>query len=67
LTRVKFVSSAGLRLLLIVYRKLKDESRTLILVGVSDDIARVMSHTGFLSYFTLVNTEADAFSALAQK
>ena len=56
---VDYVSSAGLRLLLVAYRKVGAESRKLVLAGVKDEIVQVMSHTGFLPFFTLAPT-ADA-------
>ena len=59
LSDVDYVSSAGLRLLLVAYRKVQAESRKLVLAGVKPDIAQVMSHTGFLPFFTLAPS-ADA-------
>ena len=46
LTRVDYLSSAGLRLLLLLYRELSARKGKLVLVGVSEDIRTVMSHTG---------------------
>jgi anti-sigma B factor antagonist len=64
-TKVDYLSSAGLRLLLLLYRELLARNGKLILIGVSEDIRTVMSHTGFLNFFTLAGTEAEAVSALA--
>lgn len=64
LTKVGYLSSAGLRLLLLVYREFSARNGKLVLVGVSPDIRAVMSHTGFLSFFTLANTTADGLAAL---
>jgi anti-sigma B factor antagonist len=65
LTKVDYLSSAGLRLLLLLYRELAGRKGKLVLVGVSEDIRTVMSHTGFLSFFTLANSESEAQNALA--
>jgi anti-sigma B factor antagonist len=65
LTKVDYLSSAGLRLLLLLYREVSGKKGQLVLVGVSEDIRTVMSHTGFLKFFTLANTEAEAKQALA--
>jgi anti-sigma B factor antagonist len=65
LTKVDYLSSAGLRLLLLLYREVSGKKGQLVLVGVSDDIRTVMSHTGFLKFFTLANSEAEAKQALA--
>ncbi len=65
LTKVDYLSSAGLRLLLLLYRELSARKGQLVLLGVSDDIRTVMSHTGFLNFFTLAGSEADAVKALS--
>jgi len=65
LTKVDYLSSAGLRLLLLLYRELAGRNGKLVLVGVSEDIRTVMSHTGFLNFFTLANSESEAQNALA--
>jgi anti-sigma B factor antagonist len=64
MTAVNYLSSAGLRFLLLVHREIGTQGNKVVLVGVSDDIAQVMSHTGFLPFFTLVPSEAEAFPAL---
>lgn len=65
LTRVDYLSSAGLRLLLLLYRELGARKGKLALLGVSEDIRAVMSHTGFLNFFTLVATQAEAVEAVS--
>lgn len=65
LSKVDYLSSAGLRLLLLLYRELTARKGKLLLVGVSEDIRTVMSHTGFLSFFTLAGTEKEAVEALS--
>ena len=66
LTKVGYLSSAGLRLLLLVYREFTAKNGQLVLVGVSDDIQSVMSHTGFLNFFTLASTQAEAMQTLGK-
>ena len=66
LTKVGYLSSAGLRLLLLVYREFAAKSGKLVLVGVSEDIKAVMSHTGFLSFFTLTETQEQALAVLGR-
>jgi anti-sigma B factor antagonist len=65
LTKVDYLSSAGLRLLLLLYRELSAKKGKLALLGVSEDIRTVMSHTGFLNFFTLAATEAEAVEAVS--
>jgi len=65
LTKVDYLSSAGLRLLLLLYRELTARKGKLVLLGVSEDIRTVMSHTGFLNFFTLATSQAEAITALS--
>ena len=65
LTKVDYLSSAGLRLLLVLYRELTARKGKLALLGVSEDIRTVMSHTGFLSFFTLVESTVEAVRAVS--
>lgn len=51
MTRVSFLSSAGLRLLLVVYRTISGRGGKILLVGLSEDLRSTMSLTGFLDLF----------------
>jgi len=62
LSAVSFVSSAGLRVLLMVYRQVKSKDGKVILAGVSQEIKDVMSMTGFITFFELAETEAEAIT-----
>jgi len=64
MSRVNYLSSAGLRLLLLVYREFKAKNGRLVLLSVSPDIQAVMSHTGFLGFFTLAGSKDEAMQAL---
>jgi len=66
LTAVDFMSSAGLRVLLMVYRNIKSQNGKVILVGVSEDIQDVMSTTGFINFFTIVEKQDEAIVILKQ-
>jgi len=65
LSQVDYLSSAGLRLLLLVYREFSAKKGKLVLLGVSEDIKTVMSHTGFLNFFTLAGSLVEAVQALS--
>ena len=56
MTQVGFMSSAGLRLLLLLHRQITSQGGKVVLVGLSDDIQDTMSATGFLSFFTVQPT-----------
>ena len=66
LTAVEFMSSAGLRVLLMVYRNIKSQNGKVILVGVSEEIQDVMSTTGFINFFTIVEKPEDGVAFLKQ-
>jgi anti-sigma B factor antagonist len=62
---VDYLSSAGLRLLLLTYRAVTARQGKVALLGVSKEIKTVMSHTGFLGFFTLADSKEQAASAVA--
>ncbi|WP_201981936.1 STAS domain-containing protein [Hymenobacter rubidus] len=64
LTKVDFLSSAGLRVLLVAYRQVKARNGKVVLVGTSEEIQDVMSDTGFLGYFVTVDTLAEGLATL---
>jgi len=64
LTKVSFVSSAGLRVLLMVYRQLKAKDGKVVLVGVSDEIKDVMFMTGFITFFAIEETVDEAIAKI---
>lgn len=53
---VTYMSSAGLRLMLSIYRQMSAAKGKLVLVGLSDELKDTMSATGFLEHFTLSDT-----------
>ncbi len=61
---VTFLSSAGLRALLLAHREASDRRARLVLAGVSEDLRTTMSATGFLKFFTIRETVEDAVSVL---
>lgn len=62
---VSFMSSAGLRMLLVMYRTINSKSGKVILVGLSEDIRDTMSMTGFLDFFTYFETLDDGLKTIA--
>lgn len=51
MSAVSYMSSAGLRALLALYRQAVVQECKLVLVGLSEDIQDTMSVTGFLDFF----------------
>lgn len=56
LTKVPFMSSAGLRMLLVIYRTITDKGGKVVLVGLAEDLKNTMSITGFLGFFSHFDT-----------
>jgi anti-sigma B factor antagonist len=65
MARVDFLSSAGLRLLVLLYRQAKARDGKIALAHVSEEIQDVMTNTGFRQFFIVADTEAEALAALA--
>lgn len=56
MTEVPYMSSAGLRSLLSLYRQTTAKDGKIVVVGLSEDILDTMSVTGFLDFFTVCDT-----------
>ncbi|RKT03619.1 anti-sigma B factor antagonist [Streptomyces sp. 3211.6] len=67
LTAVTYVSSAGLRTLLVVYREAQHAGVAVTLYGVSEEVRFVMSATGFLDFFETGQAAAAAGRARAAR
>ncbi len=65
MTKVPYMSSAGLRMLLATYRAIAGKGGQVVLVGLSSDLQDTMSLTGFLEFFTHCDTLDAGLAALA--
>lgn len=61
---VSYMSSAGLRLLLVVYRNISGQGGTVILAGLPEDLKDTMEMTGFLDFFQYRDTLDAGLAAL---
>jgi anti-sigma B factor antagonist len=66
MSKVTFMSSAGLRLLLQVYRAIAGKGGKVVLVGLSDNLADTMSITGFLDLVAHYPTLEAGLKAVAR-
>jgi len=64
MTAVSFVSSAGLRILLLLYRQLKAKGGKIALIGTSEEIKDVMSNTGLINFFLIADSLEGGIAAL---
>lgn len=65
MTKVPFMSSAGLRMLLVIYRTITDKGGKVVLVGLAEELKNTMSITGFLGFFSHFDTLDAGIAALA--
>lgn len=56
MSKVRYMSSAGIRTLLLLYRSLNSGGGKVVLVGLSEELADTLSITGFLEFFDTQNT-----------
>ena len=64
LSAVSFLSSAGLRMLLLLYRQATAKDGKVVLVGLSEEIKDTMSMTGFLKFFVVTDSLDEGVRAL---
>ncbi|HKN99009.1 MAG TPA: STAS domain-containing protein [Pseudonocardiaceae bacterium] len=65
LHRLRYMSSAGLRMLLLTYRRARDENVRMALAAIPDEINALMAATGFLDAFTVTSTVSEGVRELA--
>ncbi len=63
---VEFMSSAGLRVLLILYRQIQGNGGRVIISGLNEPLQEAMGATGFLKFFTTVTDRDAGLQALRQ-
>ena len=66
LSHVSYMSSAGLRLLLLFYRQIEEQHGHVVLTGLQEMVQDTMSITGFLEFFTAYKTTEEGIAALNQ-
>ena len=62
--QVSYMSSAGLRMLLLLYRNASEQTGNIVLVGLKEEIRDTMSVTGFLDFFTTCDNIESALALL---
>ena len=64
LSEVDYMSRAGLRLMLSIFRQVSGAGGKVAMIGLSDEIQDTMSLTGFLDFFTTADTLDGALEAV---
>lgn len=62
---MSYMSSAGLRVLLLIYRQVRECGVPLALARLNPDVAEVMTGTGFIDFLTVVESVDDGVEALS--
>jgi anti-sigma B factor antagonist len=63
---VDYLSSAGLRMMLMIYRQVNGRGGKVVLTGVSDEIRDTMMLTGFLDFFRTAPTAAEGVTMVQE-
>jgi anti-sigma B factor antagonist len=66
MTKVPYMSSAGIRVLLSTYRTVTSNGGKIVIVGLADDVRETMNVTGFLKFFQTFDTLEAGRQAIAQ-
>jgi len=66
LTGTEHMTSAGLRTLLLMYRQGKAQGNAMALAGVSTELRGILSATGFLDFFSVVDSVNDGIDLLTR-
>lgn len=61
---VSYMSSAGLRILLMLYRTINEHVGYIVLAGLSEELIDVMAITGFLEFFATAEDRKSGLSYL---
>lgn len=61
---VRYMSSAGLRLLLLLYRRIREQVGQVAIVGLTEEVRDIMSITGFLDFFSIFENRNAGMNAL---
>lgn len=64
MSAVPYMSSAGLRTMLLLYRNAQAVGTSICLIGLSPELRQMMDATGFLGYFPLHDTVEDGLRDL---
>jgi len=63
---VTYMSSAGLRILLLLYRQIQENVGRVVITGLGDEIREVMEITGFLDFFKTTEKRNDGLRLLSE-
>ena len=62
--KIEYISSAGLRVLLVMFKKLKEANRKMVISGMNDNIYKVFTSSGFAKILNVVQSLEEAYKAM---
>lgn len=62
--KIEYISSAGLRVLLVIFKRLKESGRKLVIAGMNENIFKVFSSSGFSKILNIVQSLEEAYKAM---
>jgi anti-sigma B factor antagonist len=65
MSQVGYMSSAGLRMMLLIYRQIGASGGSVALVGLTEEVEETMELTGFLSYFDTYDSVESAIEKMS--
>ena len=65
--KVEYMSSAGLRTLLLLYRQAASRNGKVVIAGLQESIKDIMAVTGFLGFFLVHDDVATAVAAISNE
>ena len=65
MSRVTYMSSAGIRTLLLLYRTISEKVGKIVMTGLTDEVKEIMSLTGFLDFFSVFESRKEGLTALS--
>jgi anti-sigma B factor antagonist len=65
MTKVPYMSSAGIRVLLSTYRTVSSNGGKIVIVGLADEVKETMTVTGFIKFFQTFDRLEEGKQAVA--
>lgn len=66
MTDLDYMSSAGARTMLLIYREISQQEGSVLLAALNDEIADMLAATGFLDYFELAASVDDGLAIFGE-